>query len=63
MNQVASMNHSYKLKRVDSLECTCEINKMRNVGRRNLRYSMCDICSEKEFTQNVQSYDDNYYKK
>lgn len=43
---------NYKLKRSSSLECTCELNQVKAVSKHSLRYSMCDICSERLFSKN-----------
>jgi hypothetical protein len=45
------------LKRADSLQCTCEIGKLKNVSKEPLRYSICDICSDKFFTSVLHSSD------
>ena len=51
MNQVEHQISDYKLKKRNSLECTCELNRIKAVGKKNLRYSMCDICSERLFSK------------
>ena len=51
MNQVQPQTSDYKLKKRNSLECTCELNRIKAVGKKNLRYSMCDICSERLFSK------------
>jgi len=33
-------------------KCTCEIGNLKALGKNSLRYSMCDVCSEKLFSQN-----------
>ena len=53
MNAVISRKSSYSLKRTKSLECTCEFNNIRSNGKKAMRYSMCDICSERLFA-NIQ---------
>ena len=53
MNQALQLKSSGKLKRTSSLECTCEINHIKAIGKNSLRYSMCDICSEKLFSKNL----------
>ncbi len=51
MNQVANNIIYRKIKRSNSLECTCEVNHMKSVGKCYSKYSMCDICSERLFYQ------------
>lgn len=33
-------------------ECTCEIGNLSVFPKNMLRYSMCDVCSEKLFSKN-----------
>jgi hypothetical protein len=44
-------------KRKDLLKCTCEINNLKNASKESLMYSMCDICSDRVFTREIQSSD------
>ena len=32
--------------------CTCEISNLKGLSKNVLRYSMCDVCSEKLFSKN-----------
>ena len=32
--------------------CTCEIGNLRGLSKNVLRYSICDVCSEKLFSKN-----------
>ena len=53
MNQLLELKSPGQLKRRGSLECTCEINRIKAIGKNSLRYSMCDICSEKLFYKKI----------
>lgn len=33
-------------------ECTCEIGNLTALPKKILRYSICDVCSEKLFSKN-----------
>jgi hypothetical protein len=48
MNQSAFAPSTPKNNR-KHLKCTCEKNNMKILGKRVLRYSMCDVCSERWF--------------
>jgi len=32
--------------------CTCEFGKLKEISKDILRYSICDVCSEKLFSKN-----------
>ena len=62
MNQTLEMNQTlksdrqiYGIKRSNSLECTCEINHMKSLGRKDFKYSMCDVCSERLFYPKIKN--------
>ena len=38
-----------------SRRCTCELGKLRAQGKKSLRYSMCDVCSENLFSKRSKS--------
>ncbi len=42
-------------KRTDLLKCTCEINNLKNASKEPFTYSMCDICSDRVFTREIQA--------
>lgn len=33
--------------------CTCELGKVKSVSKKRLRYSMCDVCSEKLYSKGL----------
>lgn len=52
MNQ-AIQTQSFQSDRCNKTnKCTCEIGNLKALGKNSLRYSICDVCSEKLFSQN-----------
>ena len=59
MSILISKSSSGLLEKYNSLECTCEFNKTKLIWKKSIRYSMCDICSEKLFVtiqNNIKNY-------
>lgn len=47
-----NQNYPNKTSRKNSIEeCTCEMGKLKAMGKKTLHYSMCDVCSEKLFSE------------
>ena len=59
MNASLFRKSSYSLKRSNSLECTCEYNNIKSNGKKVMRYSMCDICSERLFANIQENIQEN----
>ena len=49
-----SRNYQNKNTRKNSIgECTCETGKLKAMSKKSWRYSMCDVCSEKLFSEGL----------
>ena len=52
MNQAIQIQFYNNIERISPIKCTCEIGNLKALCKNSLRYSMCDVCSEKLFSQN-----------
>ena len=54
MNQAIQTEsfQSDRCNKTSPIKCTCEIGNLKALCKNSLRYSMCDVCSEKLFSQN-----------
>lgn len=49
-----SQNYQNKTTRKNSIrKCTCETGEIKSWGKKSWRYSMCDVCSEKLFSEGL----------